>query len=223
MWAVLEPATTVTPAKLGQTRRLDARPIPLLAGQTDPFLRGGARLAGAAPASAAEGFVLHATRVAGDRSTAILSAEGVPQAAFRIGEMIGDARLAEVFHDRVVLEVGGAARTVAFPLAPVIVPPAPPLNTAREPSPLDEASRQFGLSPVSREGRPSGYRIDAPSAALLAAGFEAGDILLDIDGQTISAGSFEDLQARMASGGAAQIRYERNGQTMTRRIGGSPQ
>lgn len=222
-WAVLEPAPAAPAAASPDGRRPAASVVARTGVATDPFLRAGPGLAGAAPAPGAQGFVLHATRVAGDRSTAILSAEGVPQSAFRIGEAIGSARLAEVFHDRVVLDVGGTRQTISFPQTAVIVPPAPPLNTGAEPPPQEDAARQFGLTPVDRAGRPQGYRIEDPSPALLAAGFETGDILLDINGLSVSAGSFADLQASLASGGSSQIRFERNGQTMTRRIGGSAQ
>jgi len=221
MWALLDPLAEARPqgAAASEGRRIVTVSVP--PGRTDPFFRGATTLAGAAPAASAQGFVLHATRVAGDRSTAIVSAAGLPQSAYRLGESIGDARLVQVFHDRIVIEVGGQQRTVSFPVASVIEAPA--LNAAPADPAAAETARGMGLSPVTRAGRPSGYQVDRSSPALAAAGFETGDILLDIDGRSLTEEAFANLQTRLVSGGSAEIRFERDGQTMTKRVGGSVQ
>jgi hypothetical protein len=219
MWTLLDPLKNNRPAASGAL----SRPlVGLRASGSDPFFRGPVGLAGAAPSTSTGDFTLHATRVAGSQSSAIVSATGSPQATYRTGDMIGDARLVDVLHDRIVIERGGQRQTVEFPRTPggglpalADQPPAPELGGPE--------LGGLGLSPVSRDGRPSGLEVSAGASVLIAAGFEAGDVILDVDGRGLTAQALEELQARLASGGAAEIRFERDGQTMTKRIGGSAQ
>lgn len=215
MWSWLDPLGSTAP----EPSQPASRHQPLLAplpGQ-DPFFRGPTPLAGASTAPATQGFTLHATRVAGASSSAILSAAGLPQATYRIGDPVGDARLSEVLHDRVVLERGGQRLTVTFPNTPPSGLPSA-VSSATQP-----ALAIPGLSPAGPAGPAGGYRVDGSSSLLAAAGLEPGDIILAIDGRPLSAASLEGLQASLTSGAAAEIRFQRNGQTMTKRIGGSAQ
>lgn len=216
MWAWLYPldstARDPSPSAIRQAPLLANLP-----GQ-DPFFRGPTPLAGASTAPATQDFNLHATRVAGASSSAILSAAGLPQATYRIGDPVGDARLSEVLHDRVVLERGGQRLTVTFPNTPSSGLPSAPVSSATQP-----ALTIPGLSPADPAVPAGGYRVDSSSTLLAAAALEPGDIILAIDGRPLSAASLEGLQASLTSGAAAEIRFQRNGQTMTKRIGGSAQ
>lgn len=219
MWAVLEPAPAQPMTGLpidGFTSSLP--PVAALPG-SDPFFRGPTTLAGAAPSASAQGFVLHATRVAGGSSTAIISAEGLPQTAYRVGDVIGDAKLVDVMQDQVVIERGSERLTIAFPPSQGFIPQ----GGAAAVSGPGPAPPGLGLAPISRDGRPDGYQVDGSNGVLSAAGFVAGDIILDVNGASVSPETFESLQSRLVSGGSAEIRFERNGQTMTKRIEGSAQ
>ncbi len=217
MWAILEPAPSSPSGVSGEPgSSLIDRPL-VLHGK-DPFFRGPTVLAGASPSASAQGFVLHATRVAGDNSTAIISAQGLPQAAYRVGDTIGGARLADVTHDQVVIERDGERLTIAFPPSQGFMTQGGGAAT-----PSEAGIPGLGLSPVAGDGRSNGYQVDGNNGVLLAAGFVAGDIILDVNGASVSPEALQSLQARLASGESAEIRFERNGQTMTKRIEGSAQ
>lgn len=205
--------------------------IAALRERPDPFLRNGAIASmSAAPGTAtAEGFTLHSIRALGDeRSSAILSANGLPQRSYLIGEIIGDARLVEVGPRHVELEQSGRRFRIAFPEPSTgsggvtqQPQPRPQPTAATRSAPGAEIINAMSLKSVQRADGNLGLEIipRGDPAILRQVGLAPGDIVLGVNGQTINAQSFAEHRSAIMSGAPVEIRFERAGQIMTTRIG----
>ncbi len=228
-WSLITP-TGSTGATAPAPPSSFAADIAALRARPDPFLRSGpiATTPTTPGTASAEGFTLHSIRALGDRSSAILSASGLPQQSYLIGETIGDARLVEVGPRHVELERGGRRIRIAFPDAGsgagVITTPAPPA-----PAVTATPTRAEGFDLINAMSLKSVQRADGnlgleivprgDPAVLRRAGLAPGDIVLGVNGQTINAQSFADHRSAIMSGAPVEIRFERAGQMMTTRIG----
>jgi general secretion pathway protein C len=141
--------------------------------------------------------------------------------------------------DHVILNRGGARQRVGVPtpqpggaavLPPVAALPAGPDADAAGSGggPAIDPQRLLGqttLVPRLRDGRPSGYTIfpRGGSDVLRQAGLQQGDVLLAIDGVALTPERVSELPQSLAASTAAEIRFERGGQTMTTRIRMAPQ
>lgn len=216
MWAVLDPVDQ-SPAAIVRTSSTTLAASPLLPAN-DPFLRGGAvQVAGGLPTG--DGFTLHATRMAASGpGSAILSANGQPQAVFVEGQTIsGDARLAIVGPDFVEIERGGRRTRIAFALTPTFAAP-PPLHTGD--AGAAQLAASMGLRPREQNGRTTGYEISRGDTAVLAtAGLRPGDVLVAINGRALNEETLEETRASMLAGQPVEIRFERDGAVQTTRMG----
>jgi S1-C subfamily serine protease len=125
-----------------------------------------------------------------------------------------------------VIERDGQRQRVTFPATPAILPPPPHLERTERAAPLAQSPApgfaEAGLTRVERPGQPAGYAVGGGSP-LAAAGFAPGDVLIDVDGRGLSPETVAGLRERVMSGAPLEIRFERNGQIMTKRFGnGAP-
>jgi general secretion pathway protein C len=197
----------------------------------DPFARGGT--VAAASAAEASGFVLHATRMMKDGyGTAILSPSGGQQGAYAVGEEIAPGvMLATVGADHVEIDVGGRRMRLTFPgagAAPALQMagslPADYSAAAKSATVPSVSSSTLGglpLQPVSRNGQPAGFEVmpHANGGVLAAAGLKPGDILISINGVSATSADLSAYRAQLLSGQSVEIRFERDGQILTARLG----
>ncbi|WP_374467836.1 type II secretion system protein N [Phenylobacterium sp.] len=206
----------------------------------DPFFRvQGAAAAGQATGSS-DAVILYGVRAgSGGRGSAILAAGGGPQRSYGVGEEVSPGLvLAVVGADHVILSRGGARQRVGFPVPQPGAAVLPAVSTlsgpslegpaASRPGPAIDPQRLLGqttLVPRMRDGRPSGYTVlpRGGSDVLRQAGLQQGDVLLAIDGVALTPERVSELPQSLAASTAAEIRFERGGQTLTTRIRMAPQ
>ncbi len=208
--------------------RLEPEILTRLSRVSDPFTSGST--IAASSMGDAPGFTLHATRAMGSgEGTAILSPSGGTQGAFAVGQEISPGVvLAMVSAEHVEIDVGGQRMRVAFPGAsasPVTQMatslPADYQAAARAASPLPAtALAALPLQPVNRNGR-AGFEVmpQAASGALAAAGLRPGDIVVSINGADAASADLSTYRAQIASGQPVDVRFERDGQIHTARLG----
>ena len=163
-------------------------------------------------------------------SGAIVAGSNGETAYYRVGDMLpGNAELAEVEPDRILLRRGGRYESLTFEESvdsgmvaevedvPAESSPDAFLASAREQ--LDSqgaaALAQYGLSPVDDSGM-SGYVYDGSNAMLNAVNLQAGDVITAINGQRL--GDLEQDKSLLESWrGQAQleIEIERDGSILT--------
>jgi general secretion pathway protein C len=102
-------------------------------------------------------------------------------------------------------------------------PPPPPAVTPTAAS-VDPARliAQAGLRPRMRGLRLDGFTVSASgdAALLRAAGLQAGDVILAINGQSLdSLERIAALRGQLANSSGAELRYERDGTVQTSTIG----
>lgn len=225
MWTIVTPKSLMTSSGADAVApdRLVSETLARLALAADPFTTG--RVMSAAAISDATGFTLHATRAMGDGDgTAILSPSGGVQGAFAVGEEITPGvLLAAVSPEHVEIDVGGQRMRVSFPNASsgaaiqvATSLPADYQAAARAAPPL----AALPLQPVSRNGR-TGFEVmpQAAGGALAAAGLRPGDLVISINGADAATADLSSYRAQIASGQPVDIRFERDGQTHTARLG----
>lgn len=204
-------------------------------GDFDPFFR----LSGGGPA-VVTGLNLKLYGVREDRATgrgsAIIALPDGTQQSFAVGdEIIPGVRLAEVGFDSVAIDRNGVREqifldqsTPAANVAPAAAPqnvvpqpaPPPPAQAAPVAAPVAAPPPQPGqalqFAPRLSNGRVNGI-IVAPGGdggrAFRAAGFEAGDTIVSINGQRVS--SLEQARAAMRQqGGQVTIIVDRGGRAV---------
>jgi general secretion pathway protein C len=233
-WALLEPMDSTAGGHMAADPFASASPLAARLA-ADPFLKQ-APTAALASFGSAEGYALHATRVSASGLSAILSAPGLPQMSYAVGAPVGpDSRLVSVAHDHVVLERAGQRIRVAFPPpgASLIAPlnPAGPAQPAQiavvAAAPAASASTQtdiaaaMGFETVPRGDGRLGLSVSpgGESGLAAAAGLQTGDIVLALNGRDITHDGLAARQGELLSGAPLEIRFERNGQVLTTRLG----
>lgn len=228
-WALVTPLGPLAAAAAVQPAARPQADLSILA-RFDPFFRVSGPSATADAAEAGQ-LVLHGVRAAGDgRGSAILSVGGT-QRSVTVGEEVEpDVVLAAVGADHVILARGGARRRLGFPTPQPGSAPQPaapslaPAETAQPSSgPAIDPRRllaQTTLVPRVRDGRAAGYTVypKGGSDLLRQAGLQQGDVLLAVDGVTLTPERVSQLQDELAGASGAEIRFERGGQVMTTRI-----
>ena len=239
VWIVAEPqnaaaATTAASAP--------ARPVDFSVFQRfDAFFRTGAQSSLAEASAAGSGQMrLYGLRSdgAGGGSAIIGLADG-RQVSVGVGEEVEPGLvLRGVGSDHVTLARGTSLSRLIFsdvPLgvAPVPPPPPGPQTVTPPPAPAPAVSvgasvdparliAQAGLRPRMRGARLDGFTVSGAGdpAVLRAAGLQAGDVILAVNGQPLdSLEQISALRGRLANSSVAEIRYERDGQVQTATIG----
>ncbi|MCR5874052.1 general secretion pathway protein [Phenylobacterium sp. J426] len=201
--------------------------------QFDPFFRGASSVATAAESPSGGGLTLFGVRVSGEgKGSAILgSADG--QRSVQVGQEVQPGVvLAAVAPDHVILRRGGGRQRLGFPqptgggaLMPVASSTVPAGADSGPAIDLDRLLAQASLTPRLRDGQPAGYQIVPRGGgdALRAAGLQRGDVLLSVDGVTLTPERVSQLREELANSTGAELRFERGGQIMTTRLRTAPQ
>lgn len=175
----------------------------------------------AAPADAS-GLALVGVRLASEpgASTAVIAAEG-GQRVVGLGEPVRQGlRLAAVAPGHVVLEGDGREIRLSLPGARDELPSAPapaPLPASNPASDVDprQLLAEAGLRPRLRGGRLDGFTVIArgDGRALASAGLQSGDVLLAVNGESLTPERMTELgqllQAGQAGGGTTTLTVER--------------
>lgn len=233
-----EPVTTPTAA-------LTVAPVDYSVFQRfDAFFRtGGQSSLAEASAAGASQMRLYGVRSdgAGGGSAIIGLADG-RQVSVAVGEQVEPGLvLRGVGSDHVTLARGGSVSRLIFSDVPVGVapppppPPGPQTVTPEPPAPSPTAAAGVRVDPArliaqaSLRPRMQGVRVNGltvstsgDGAAVKAAGLQAGDVILAVNGQTLnSLDRIAALRSELATADSAEIRFERGGavQTTTIRTG----
>jgi general secretion pathway protein C len=230
-WAAVTPLSPLGAAATVAVRPPAPVDLSILA-RFDPFFR----RADADPVQAAAGGegasggpTLFGVR-SGGRGSAILAVGSGPQQIYDVGDEVAPGLLlAEVGADFVILSRGGAKQKLGFPVpeggaAPAAyVPPVAPAAVAPAQQGGVDPKRlldETALLPRMQDGRPNGYQVMAPAASptLQAAGLQRGDVLLAVDGVGLTPERVGELPQTLASASEVELRFERAGQVMTKRV-----
>jgi len=212
-------ATAAAPVDVEAFRRIDA------------FFRSGAGSAlGPADGGGAETLRLFGVRAGGpDGGSAILGLPDGSQRSVLVGEEALPGLILEaVTAEGVTLSRGGAITRLGFSDAPAGAPPPPPATAeVMAPTPaapaapvIDPAAlaAQAGLRPRLRGARIDGFIVQTrgDGAAVRAAGLQAGDVLLAVNGVELTgAAQVAQLRQQLADAASAEIRFERAGAVRT--------
>lgn len=227
-------ALTVAPVDYSVFQRFDAF-----------FRTGGQSSLAEASAAGASQMRLYGVRSdgAGGGSAIIGLADG-RQVSVAVGEQVEPGLvLRGVGSDHVTLARGGSVSRLIFSEVPVGVapppppPPGPQTVTPQPPTPAVSPTAAAGvrvdparlIAQASLRPRMQGVRVNGltvstsgDGAAVKAAGLQAGDVILAVNGQTLnSLDRIAALRSDLATADSAEIRFERGGavQTTTIRTG----
>lgn len=205
----------------------------------DPFFRLQPDQGGAPQAPAEGGLSLFGVRSDGrGGGSAILGTPGGAQNLFGIGEDVGGGLVLRVVaSDHVILSRAGSRVRVEFSdgaspapassaaMGPVLAPAgghaSAPRSGGLDPSQFLSAA---ALSPTMKDGQLAGYRVMARGSgeALARAGLQDGDILISVDGASLNPERVSELPDLLSKAQDVEVRFERNGQPMTTRLGTVP-
>jgi general secretion pathway protein C len=146
-----------------------------------------------------------------------------------VGEAVAPGLILEaVSADGVSLSRGGAITRLTFSEAPPGSPPPPPATAeVMAPTPAAPAqpvvdpaalAAQAGLRPRLRGARIDGFIVQTrgDGAAVRAAGLQAGDVLLAVNGVELTGtAQVAQLRQQLADAPSAEIRFERAGAVRT--------
>lgn len=239
VWIVAEPQTPAT-ATSAQPAFKPADPSVFQ--RFDAFFRTGGQSslaeAGAAGSSQMRLYGLRSDGAGG--GSAIIGLADGRQVSVGVGEEVEPGLvLRGVGADHVTLARGSSLSRLIFGDVPVGVAPVPPPppgpQTVTPPSPAPAAAvaagasvdparlmAQAGLRPRMRGARLDGFTVSAAGdpAVLRAAGLQAGDVILAVNGQPLdSLQRISAVRGQLANSSVAEIRYERDGQVQTSTIG----
>ena len=173
-------------------------------------------------------------------SGAIISERGKPGKLYSPGDPVpGNARLAAVEAQRVILRRAGAREALAFKVgyeakasisqiseqaSTVNAPPSRPLNISGDRPVIESLSADLAQRPEETLNKlgitPSasgGYRIGTGSSPLLSqSGLQPGDVVLSVNGRPLGDLSVDRLAiADLAASESVRVEIMRNGQTLT--------
>ncbi|WIY70649.1 type II secretion system protein N [Aquidulcibacter paucihalophilus] len=206
----------------------------------DAFFRTGGQSSLAEASAAGSGQMrLYGLRSdgAGGGSAIIGLADG-RQVSVGVGEEVEPGLvLRGVGADHVTLARGGSVSRLVFtdlpmgvapvpppPPGPQTVTPAPAVSVAPAGASIDPARLlgQAGLRPRMRGARLDGFTVSGAgdAAVLRAAGLQAGDVILAVNGQPLdSLERIAALRSQLANSAGAELRIERDGQVQTSTLG----
>lgn len=234
VWIAVEPLDTppTTTAARPQAEPVDYA----LFQRFDAFFRTGARSSLAEDTAAGSSqmrlFGLRSDGAGG--GSAIIGLADGRQLSVAVGETIEPGlALQSVGADHVVLARGGSLSRLIFselPVGAATPPPPPPVPQTVTPDPAPSAAATVDttrlMTPTSLRPRMQGLRLngftiaDGADAGLLdAAGLEAGDVILAVNGVALdSPARIAALRGQLANATTAEIRFERDGASQTTTI-----
>lgn len=156
----------------------------------------------------------------GRGSAIIATADGV-QSSYAVGEEIEPGvTLKIVSFDNVTIDRGGVAEQIFLDQS-VAAPVAQTGSAAGTSFPPGEASgssllaNSIEIAPRTENGKITGMMLNpkGDGALFKAAGLEPGDVLIAVNGKSVSDG--EDVRSSLAGGGTVSLEVERGGRRMT--------
>ena len=241
VWIVAEPRDAAASMASSPTAMSPADPAVFQ--RFDAFFRTGGQSSLAEASAAGSGQMrLYGLRSDGSGGgSAIIGLADGRQVSVGVGEEVEPGLILRgVGPDYVTLARGASLSRLIFSDVPVGVAPAPPpppgpqIVTPPPPPPppvvtptaasVDPARliTQAGLRPRMRGLRLDGFTVSASgdAALLRAAGLQAGDVILAINGQPLdSLERIAALRGQLANSSGAEFRYERDGAVQTSTIG----
>jgi general secretion pathway protein C len=219
-WAIVTPVGSFGPWEGRQAQLLSRAERQALFASFDPFFRGGAPQAsgGVVTSLALTVYGIRLNEGTGQGSAIIAGPDGV-QNSFAVGdEILPGVVLKAVAFDHVTIDRGGAEEQVFLDQstpAPETAPagggwqsaaPPPPPPTGAGPS-VDSLKRDIGFAPRLQNGRVTGLVVQSRGPAFASAGFRAGDIITQVNGQPVS--DLQSLQNQIAPGARLSLTVER--------------
>ncbi|MFP7722897.1 type II secretion system protein N [Lysobacter sp. A3-1-A15] len=201
-------------------------PAPAMATTRDPFFPSTQSV----PAASGEAGDFTVYGVNTGAGSAILAGKDGRQDSWQVGQAIAPGvRLHAVDSDGAVLESGGRHRRVALKARqqahvpgatpPTTLPASAPTATGPTPQTVDPAAllQQAGLRPRMREGRVDGYTLipRGGDTVLRQAGLRAGDVLVAVNGNTLTPERLGELESDLAGRDAVELTVLRDGSTRT--------
>lgn len=241
VWIVAEPRDAAASMASSPTAMSPADPAVFQ--RFDAFFRTGGQSSLAEASAAGSGQMrLYGLRSDGSGGgSAIIGLADGRQVSVGVGEEVEPGLILRgVGPDYVTLARGASLSRLIFSDVPVGVAPVPPpppgpqIVTPPPPPPppavtptaasVDPAQliAQAGLRPRMRGLRLDGFTVSASgdAALLRAAGLQAGDVILAINGQSLdSLERIAALRGQLANSSGAELRYERDGTVQTSTIG----
>lgn len=176
----------------------------------------------------ASGMMLYGINASPGGASAILGKAQDDQGSYRVGETIEPGiTLVEVDADHVVLQVNGALSRLEFATpaiatsySPGVLPSAAPASSTGGPGvAIDPAQllAEAGLSPLTENGKVAGYTLipRGDGALLRQVGLQAGDVLLSVNGQTLTPERYQSLAEELSAESSIEITFRRGGETRT--------
>lgn len=222
LWLVLTPTGPVGVLESDWTT---ATRVPSLAGN-DVFFRQMTTDTSTRGAAQAQGYTLFGVRGAGtDSGSAILADIDGQQSTYRVGDTIAPGLvLVAVGVDHAVLGSGSNRERIDFPDRPAStstpstatqgsLPTGAPSRSAAGPAAIDpqQLLAQAGLRPRSEGGYTVIPRGDG--ALLRQAGLQSGDVLLSVNGQSLTPERLGELSEELKGQSQVEITFERDGQS----------
>lgn len=241
VWIVAEPRDAA--ASMASTPAAVSPADPAVFQRFDAFFRTGGQSSLAEASAAGSGQMrLYGLRSDGSGGgSAIIGLADGRQVSVGVGEEVEPGLILRgVGPDYVTLARGASLSRLIFSDVPVGVAPVPPpppgpqIVTPPPPPPppavtptaasVDPAQliTQAGLRPRMRGLRLDGFTVSASgdAALLRAAGLQAGDVILAINGQSLdSLERIAALRGQLANSSGAELRFERDGTVQTSTIG----
>ena len=201
-------------------------PVPAMTISRDPFFP--AATPATASADAGGDFTLFGVNVGG--GSAILAGKDGRQGSWRIGQDVAPGvRLHAVDAGGAVLDIGGRQQRLALQARPASSPALVATGqlprarvaggTADAAPTVDPAAllQQAGLRPRMTDGRIDGYTLipRGDDALMRQAGLRAGDVLVAINGNTLTPERLGELESDLAGRDAVEITVLRDGTTRT--------
>ena len=228
LWVAVTPLGPLGPWRPAQARILSPQAQAAILAAVDPFYRNGPPAAAAAAISTVnlQLFGIRENRGSGS-GAAIIGAPDGEQSSYAVGEEVAPGvRLAAVFFDYVVLDRGGrqeklfldqskAPEVIAGGAAPAAGVAAPAAGA--QPLSAAAARQAFSFTPRQQGGRITGVLVapGADQALYAAAGFQAGDVIVAVNGARIaSATDLAQLQSGLVPGARLSLTVERGAQTV---------
>jgi len=232
IWVLLTPVGAFGPWEGRQAQLLSASARQALFASFDPFFRTGAPQAGNGVVTSLA-LTLYGVRLnegTGQGSAILATPDGI-QNSYAVGdEIMPGVVLKAVSFDHVTIDRGGVEEQVFLDqsqTAPAIGGRADGPGSAPEgevaPSPVpgrdapsaDAVKRDIGFFPRTQNGRVTGLVLSPRGPGFQYAGFQAGDIVTQINGQPIgSAGDLASLQNQIVPGARLSLTVERGAVTV---------
>ncbi|TKV42739.1 secretion system protein C [Sphingobium sp. MP9-4] len=237
VWVLLTPVGAFGPWEGRQAQVLSASARQALFASFDPFFRTGASQAGNGVVTSLA-LTLYGVRLnegTGQGSAILATPDGI-QNSYAVGdEIMPGVVLKAVLFDHVTIDRGGAEEQVFLDqsqpasaaggpaggpggapegdMAPGEGAPSP--VPGRDAPSADAVKRDIGFSPRTQNGRVTGLVLSPKGPGFQNAGFQAGDIVTQINGQPIgSAGDLASLQNQIVPGARLSLTVERGAVTV---------